>query len=156
MSLLVTSCSGSVEEPIRLQGMVAFPPKDTVRFALPATMHGCSDRQSVLLQGLSPQGNGVLARLRFRDSLTSGLYRITSLGDTVTAPSANAAVRYVLRDVPHAFAFDTGSAQLRRDWTSVGLRVTGSGIENAIRTPARIEFHDVPIATDTVSCGYQP
>ena len=156
MSLLVTSCSGSVEEPIRLQGMVAFPPKDTVRFALPATMHRCSDRRSILLQGLSPQGNGVLARLRFRDSLTSGLYRITALGDTVTTPSANAAVRYVLRDVPHTFAFDTGSAQLRRDGTSVGLRVTGSGIENAIRTPARIEFHDVPIATDTVSCGYQP
>jgi len=156
VSLLVTSCSGSVEEPIRLQGMVAFPPKDTVRFALPATMHRCSDRRSILLQGLSPQGNGVLARLRFRDSLTSGLYRITALGDTVTTPSANAAVRYVLRDVPHTFAFDTGSAQLRRDGTSVGLRVTGSGIENAIRTPARIEFHDVPIATDTVSCGYQP
>jgi hypothetical protein len=136
--------------------MVAFPPKDTVRFALPATMHGCNDHRSVLLEGVSPQGTGVLAHLRFRDSLVSGRYPITSLGDTVTAPSATAAVRYVLHDVPHGFAFDTGSAQLRRDGKRVGVRVTGSGIENSIRTPARIEFHDVPIAYDTVPCSYQP
>ncbi len=154
--MVLTSCSGSAEDPIRVQGMVAFPPKDTVRFALPATMHRCNDRRSVLLQGFHPQGNGVLARLRFRDSLTSGRYPITSLGDTITAPGANAAVRYLLRDVPHQFAFDTGSAQVLRDGNSVGVRVTGSGIENAIRTPARIEFHDVPMANDTVSCNYQP
>lgn len=136
--------------------MVAFPPKDTVRFALPASMDRCSDRRSIILEGLSPQGNGVLAHLRFRDSLTSGSYPITSLGDTVTAPSANAAVRYLLRDAPHQFVFDTGSALLRRDGSNVGVRIIGSGIENAIRTPARIEFHDVPMAKDTVSCNYQP
>jgi hypothetical protein len=154
--LIATSCSGGAEDPIRVQGMVAFPPKDTVHFALPATMHHCTDRRSILLQGFDPQGNGVIARLRFRDSLTSGPYPITSLGDTITAPSANAALRYMLRDVPHEFAFDTGSAQVRRDGSSIGVRVTGSGIENAIRTPARIEFRDVPMANETVSCNYQP
>jgi len=154
--VFATSCSGGAEDPIRVQGMVAFPPKDTVRFALPATMHRCTDRRSILLQGFNPEGNGVLARLRFRDSLTSGPYPITSLGDTITAPSANAALRYMLRDVPHEFAFDTGGAQVRRDGNKLGVRITGSGIENAIRTPARIEFRDVPLATDTMSCNYQP
>jgi hypothetical protein len=153
--LVVTSCSGA-EEPIRLEGMVAFPPKDTVRFALPATLHRCHDLRSIILEGVSPQGSGVLARLRFRDSLTSGSYPITSPGDTVTAPSATAAVRYLLREVTHEFVFDTGSAQLRRDSNRIGVRITGSGIENAIRTPARVEFHDVPITNDSVSCHYQP
>jgi hypothetical protein len=152
----LSACSGNAEEPIRVQGMIAFPPKDTVRFALPATMHGCTDRHSVILEGLSPEGTGVLVRLRFRDSLVSGTYPITALGDTVTAPGANAAVRYLLHDVTHQMVFDTGSAQVRRAGDRVDTRVTGAGLENAIRTPARVEFHDVPVAgtRDTVPCNY--
>jgi hypothetical protein len=136
--------------------MVAFPPKDTVRFALPATMHGCGDRRSVILEALSPQGPGVLLHLRFKDSLTSGAYPITSVGDTVTTPSATAAVRYLLHEVTHQLVFDSGSAQVRRAGNKLDTRVVGSGIENSIRTPSRVEFHDVPVASDTVSCSYQP
>jgi len=50
---------------------------------------------------------------------------------------------------------DTGSVIVRREDAS-GARIVGSGLENAIRTPARIEYRDVPLRADTVTCGYEP
>lgn len=113
----------------------------------------------MLLEAVSPEGSGVLVRLRYRDSLVAATYRIIVPRDTTT-PGAMVAVRYLLRDVAHAFFFDTGTVQLRREGRGARIsgRIVGSGIENAIRTPTRIEYHDVPLArpTDTVSCVAQP
>ena len=115
----------------------------------------------MLLEAASHEGSGVLVRLRYRDGLVTATYRIIVPGDTTT-PGATVAVRYLLRDVAHAFFFDTGTVQLRREGgrggAKVSGRIEGSGIENAIRTPTRIEYHDVPLArpTDTVFCVAQP
>ncbi|PYO87931.1 MAG: hypothetical protein DMD66_08900 [Gemmatimonadetes bacterium] len=115
----------------------------------------------MLLEAVSPEGSGVLVRLRYRDSLVTATYRIIVPRDTTT-PGATVAVRYLLRDMAHAFFFDTGTVQLRREGgrggAKVSGRIEGSGIENAIRTPTRIEYHDVPVArpTDTVFCVAQP
>jgi len=104
---------------------------------------------------VSPEGSGVLMRLHYRDSLVTASYPIVIPGDTTT-PGAMVAVRYLLRDVGHAFFFDTGSVQVRREGATIGGQIQGSGIENAIRTPTRIEYHDVPLPlpSDSVSCAY--
>ena len=117
----------------------------------------------MLLEAVSPEGTGVLVRLRYRDSVVTAAYRIIVPRDTTT-PGATVAVRYLLRDMAHAFFFDTGTVQLRREGgkgggsAKISGRIEGSGIENAIRTPTRIEYHDVPLArpTDTVFCVAQP
>jgi hypothetical protein len=113
----------------------------------------------MLLEAVSPEGSGVLVRLRYRDSLVTATYPIIVPRDTTT-PGATVAVRYLLRDVAHAFFFDSGTVQLRREGgrAKISGRIEGSGIENAIRTPTRIEYHDVPLArpTDTVFCVAQP
>lgn len=99
----------------------------------------------------------MLVRLHFRDSLVSGSYPLVAPGDTA-APGAVVAVRYLLRDASHGFFFDTGAVQVRRDGGTVAGQIHGSGLETGIRTPTRIEYRDVPLplATDTVACGFQP
>lgn len=156
--LLLTACASRDDEPLRLEATVAFPPRDTVRFALPATTHRCSDGRSLLVDAVSPQGRGVLVRLHYGDSLVAGDYAVTAPGDSVTVPGAQVAVRYLLREVTHGFAVDSGSVQVRRSVAAISVRIVGSGLENAIRTPTWIDFWDVPLTptADTVPCVYQP
>jgi hypothetical protein len=137
--------------------MVAFPPRDTVRFSLPAATHRCADGRTVLLEAVTPEGSGVLMRLHFRDSLVSGSYPVVAPGDTST-PGAVVAVRYLLREASRQFTFDTGAVQLRLEAGKVAGHIRGSGSETGIRTPTRIDYRDVPLplATDTTSCGFQP
>jgi hypothetical protein len=105
---------------------------------------------------VSPEGSGVLVRLHYRDSLVAATYPVVMPGDT-TAPGAVVTVRYLLHDVGHTFFFDSGAVQVHRQDGKLGGRIQGSGIENAIRTPTRIEYHDVPLParTDTASCAFQ-
>jgi len=157
--LLLVSCDGGgggSRQPLLIDAMVAFPPRDTVRFSLPATTHRCADGRSVLLEAVSPEGSGVLVRLHFRDSLVSGSYPVVAPGDT-TAPGAVVAVRYLLRDVSHGFFFDSGAVQVGVEAGKVAGHIQGSGTETGIHTPTRIAYHDVPVplVTDTVPCGFQ-
>ena len=158
----MTGCHGrdagdDERQPLLLDVTVAFLPRDTVRFSLPATTHRCTDGRTILLEAVSPEGNGVLIRLHSRDSLGAGSYRAVPPGDT-TAPGAVVAVRYLLRDAPHAFLFDSGAVQVRRERDKISGRADGSGSESGIRTPTHIEYRDValPAPTDTVPCPSQP
>jgi len=155
--LVLTCCGGDDAEPLLVDVLVVFPAHDTVRVSLPAAMHRCTSAGSVLLEGVTPEGSGVLMRLHYRDSLVTATYPIVVPADTTTT-GATVAVRYLLRDAGHAFFFDSGSVELRRDGATIGGRIQGSGIETGIRTPARIDYHDVslPRPSDTVSCAYQP
>jgi len=119
-------------------------------------MYRCAGESSVLLESANPEGSGVLLRVRYRDSLVSGSYPVAAPGDTAAVPAAVVAVRYLIRETPHAFVLDSGTVHVQREDDKLGARIEGSGLENAIRTPARIEYHDVPLRADTVTCGYQP
>jgi hypothetical protein len=157
--LLLVCCNGGDEQPLLLHAMVAFPPRDTILLDLPAAARLCSDRwgkRSLLLESLSPEGSGVLLRLRYRDSLTSDSFPIVLPGDTATVPAAVVAIRYFIRDTPHGYVLDSGSVQVRREGDTIAARGDGVGIQNAIRMPARFEYRDVPIGTDRVACEYQP
>lgn len=156
--MLLTACNSPADEPLRLEVTVAFPPRDTIRFALPAATRRCTDGRSLLLEGVSPQGTGVLVRLHHGDSLIAGPYTITAPGDSITVPGAQVAVRYLIREVPHGFAIDSGSVQVERRGDAITTHIVGSGIENAIRQHAWVDFRDLPSAppTDTVPCRYAP
>jgi hypothetical protein len=159
--LLLAGCGGpdsAVQQPLLLDATVVFPPRDTVRFAVPATTRRCSEPKTLLLEAITPEGSGVLLRLHYRDSLRSAAYRVVPPGDTTT-PAAVVAVRYMLRESTHGFSFDSGSVQVTRTGDKISGQMEGSGIENAIRTRTRITYRDVPMpaATDTnVSCAFQP
>jgi hypothetical protein len=111
----------------------------------------------MLLEAVIPEGSGVLVLLHFRDSLVSASYPVVVPGDTAT-PGAVVTVRYLLRDVSHGFVFDSGAVQVRRAGDKVSGRADGTGVENAIRTPTHIEYHDValPARTDTMPCSFVP
>src|SRR5258706_7913229 len=137
--LLVMGCDGAgggSRQPLLLDAMVAFPPRDTVRFSLPATTHRCADGRTVLLEAVNPEGSGVLVRLHFRDSLVSGSYPVLAPGDTTT-PGAVVAVRYLLRDASHGFYFDTGAVQVRleagKDSGEIQQAGQGTGRDAATR-----------------------
>jgi hypothetical protein len=156
--ILLVACGSREDEPLRVQVTIAFPPRDTIRFALPATTHRCTGGQSLLLEAISPQGRGVLVRLNFADSLIVGPYPITAPGDSITVPGAQVAVRYLNREVAHGFTIDSGSVEVQRTGGTITTHIKGTGLENAIRTPTWIDFQEVPLApaTDTVTCRYEP
>lgn len=159
--VLLASCGrrdDDDQQPRLLDATVAFPPHDTVRFSVPAITHRCTEPRTLLIEAVGPEGSGVLVRLHYPDSLGSVSYRAVPPGDT-SAPGAVVAVRYLLRESVHGFTFDTGSVQVTRRGDKLGGQMQGSGIENAIRTPTRIVYQDVPMpaAADTnVSCAFQP
>ncbi len=144
------------EQPLLLQAMVAFPPQDTILLDLPATTRPCGDGRSLVFEALSPEGSGVLLRLRYSGSLIPDSLPIVVPGDTAAVPAATVAIRYFVHDTPHGYALDSGSVQVRRTGDKIAARAQGTGLENAIRIPARVEFRDVPIGRDTVPCSYQP
>lgn len=156
--MLLVSCTDADEPPLRLHAIVAFPPQDTIVFDLPAATRRCADGRSLLLESLSPEGSGVLLRLRYRDSLRSDSFPIVVPDDTSAVPAAVVAIRYFIRDAPHGYVLDSGSVQVRREGNTIQARGEGKGTENAIRVGARVEFRDVPLplAADTVPCHYQP
>lgn len=146
------------QQPRVLDAAVVFPPHDTVRFSASATTYRCTDPRTLLLEAINPDGNGVLVRLHYRDSLVSQSYRIVPPTDT-SSGGAVVAVRYLLRETPRQFAFDSGTVQFARAGSKIGGQIRGSGVENAIRTPSHIAYHDValPAASDTTtSCAFQP
>ena len=153
--VLLTGCHRG-DQPPSLDATVAFPPRDTVRFSLAATTHRCTDGRTILLEAVSPDGNGALIRFHFRDSLGTASYPVVAPGDT-TASRAVVAVRYLLRETPHAFFFDSGGVQIRRERDKISGRASGTGVESGIRTPTHIEYHDVslPARTDTVPCQFE-
>ncbi|PYP56774.1 MAG: hypothetical protein DMD40_10035 [Gemmatimonadetes bacterium] len=146
-----------MQQPLLLDATVAFPPRDTAHFSVAATTHRCTDGRTILVEAMSPEGNGVLLRLHYRDSLVTGSYPVVTPGDSTTA-GAVVVVRYLLRDTPHAFFFDSGAVQVRRarGGDKISGSADGSGTENGIRTPTRILYHDValPAHTDTVPCTF--
>lgn len=157
--------SGGDDAPLRLRATVVHPPPssavppDTIRFAVPAVAHRCGDGRSLLLEGAGERGNGVLVLLRFGDSLAPGVFPLTALGDSQTPRGAAVAVRYMVRDVAHGFALDSGAVELlesRGGRDSVAARVGGAGLENAVRATLEAEYTAVPVAADTVSCRYRP
>jgi hypothetical protein len=152
----MTGCHGP-DQPPSLDVIVAFPPRDTIRFSLPARTHRCTDGRTILLEGIIPEGNGVLIRFHFRDSLVTASYPVV-VPDDPTTPGAVVAVRYLLRETPRAFFFDSGAVQVRRERTKISGRADGTGSESGIRTPTHIEYHDVSLPTrpDTVPCNFQP
>src|SRR5258705_13550610 len=151
--LLVMGCDGAgggSRQPLLLDAMVAFPPRDTVRFSLPATTHRCADGRTVLLEAVNPEGSGVLARLHFRDSLVSGSYPVLAPGDTTT-PGAVVAVRYLLRDASHGFFFDTGAVQVRLEAGRVARHIPRARTGNGHSTTTRLGYPDGPTPPSTHS-----
>src|SRR5437773_1268061 len=134
--VLLTCChgrdDGAPAQPRLLDATVGFPPRDTARFSLPASMHRCTDGRTMLLEAVSPEGNGVLLRLHFRDTLVAAAYPVVAPGDT-TSPAAVVAVRYLLRDAARAFFFDSGAVQVRRERPPRQRGSGGAGVRTAAR-----------------------
>lgn len=154
--LLLPACGpGEPDEaPVRLDATIAFPPNDTILLSLPARTVWCRDGHSLLIESLSPEGSGLLVRLRYRDSLTSDSFPIVIPEDTAATPAAVVGVRFFLHDVPHGYALDSGRVLVQRDGPQIRVTGAGKGVESAIRIRAELASREVPIGTDTVPCDF--
>ena len=141
---------------LRLDATIAFPPKDTFQFSLPATTAWCKNGRSLLVESLNPEGSGVLLRLRYRDSLTSDSFPILMPGDTSAATGAVVALRFFQHDTPRSYTLDSGRVYLRRTGDAIRVSGIGVGVESAIRIRAQIVSRDIPIGPDSVSCNHTP
>lgn len=142
---------------MRLRVTITRLPKDTAQFALPVTAYHCTGGRALLLQATAPEGDGVLVRLHYGDSLTTGVYPIVTPGDTGTR-GAMVALRYVLRDAARSFWLDSGTVNLTRTAPALDASIAGAGIDAAFRASSMIEINDVPapLPADTVQCRYEP
>lgn len=155
---LLAACGGSGQEPVVLHATIIRPPRDTTRFALPATFRRCPGNRALLIEAIAPRGDGVLTLLRYGDSLASKTYSIVNPTDT--ALGAAVGIRYLIRDIPHMLMLDTGTAAVTWKGNRLTARVQGSGIENAVRTRATIDYADVAEArgaaaapADSLACA---
>jgi len=155
------ACRGGgtgVDEPARLRATLLPPHSDTLRFAVPATAHHCTDGRALLLEAADQRGNGMLALLRYGDSLRSGPVPLIALGDSLTARGANVAVRYMKTDVAYGISLDSGSVEVTATGDVIAAHVRGSGLEGGVRVAVDAVYAGVPrpAAADTVPCRYQP
>jgi hypothetical protein len=155
--VLFAGCKDSDDqEPVNGQAMVVRPPQDTTRFTVPASARRCHDGRSLLIEAASRGGSGILLRVKYEDSLTSGTYPVLWPDDTASRRGATVAVRYVVREVASSFVLDSGTVDVQHSGNTLGAHVVGRGVENAIRMFATADLRAVPLRADTVSCRYQP
>ena len=88
--------------------------------------------------------------LRYGDSLASRTYSIINSTDTLALGGA-VGIRYLVRDIPHMLTLDTGSVAVTWKGDRLTARVQGSGIENAVRTRAMIDYADVAASNEAVT-----
>ncbi|HEV2750437.1 MAG TPA: hypothetical protein VGV12_07940 [Gemmatimonadales bacterium] len=143
-----------------VRALVIRAPKDTVHFTAPALASQCvgGSGHGVLLRG-SSGGNGAIVWLRTADSLApGGTWPLLQRGDTVSARGATVGVRFMLGDIAHGVALDSGDVTVSAVHPAVTLTVRGAGLAVAAagRVTAEVAFEAVPIGTDTVSCRAHP
>jgi hypothetical protein len=154
--LAAASCRPVADETlVRVHATIIRPPKDTTRLGLPGESRRCIGGHAQVLEALSTSGEGILVRLRYRDSLTSGAYPFRAPGDS-PAPGAVAAIRYQVGGVPHTVLLDSGSFDVERSGRSLTARTQASGLENAVRLHATVEFRDVAERADSIACRDLP
>jgi len=157
MGGLLAGCGRGDQQAVQLRALVTRPPRDTARVTLPATFRRCPDKRSILIEAITPRGDGVLTLLRYGDTLASKTYSIINPTDQ-SALGAAIAIRYMVRDLPHLLALDSGSVALTLANNRISARAEGSGIENAVRTRATIDYTDVTEGApgDSASCAPVP
>jgi hypothetical protein len=111
----------------------------------------------LVVRGASGQ-SGVIVWLRYPDSLTSGAWPLVQRGDTVAARGAIVGARFLVTDLAHGVAIDSGAVRVTRAGRELTIVVRGSGLEamGASRAGLEATFNAVPIGDDTVTCRAEP
>lgn len=111
----------------------------------------------LVVQGAAGQ-SGVIVWLRYRDSLTSGAWPLVQRGDTVAARGAVVGARFLVTDLAHGVALDSGGVRVSKTGRDLTIVVRGSGLEalGASRAGLEATFDAVPLGEDTVMCRAEP
>lgn len=161
MAALSVACGGAPAHQTAavVRALVTRPPKDTVRFTAPAIASQCvgGTGRGLLVRG-SIGGNGAILWLRTPDTLAAGTWPLLQRGDTVSPRGATVGVRFMVGDVAHGVALDSGEVTVSVLRPAVTLVARGAGLAVAAagRVAAEVAFDAVPVGADTVSCRSQP
>ena len=153
------ACGSRGPPAARLRARITRPPRDTLRFATPATADRCgrAGRGGLLLQG-TERGNGVLIYVRSSDSIASGEFPLLARADSTTGRGAVVAARFMVGDVAHGVTLDSGTVSVTRAGDALAASARGSGGEVAgtARVTLDASFESVRIGADTPPCVMQP
>jgi hypothetical protein len=134
-------------------------PKDTVQFTVPATASRCARGGGVVLQG-SSGASGAIVWLRTPDSVVSAPpprsppWPLLQRGDTVSPRGVTVAVRFLLNEIAHGVAMDSGTVAVTRTANALTVRASGSGLEASIgKVALDVSFDAVRLGSDTASCA---
>ena len=163
LGFAAAACRREPDVPAWLRVRVTRPPKDTVVFEAAASARRCGPPPpgsgGLVLQGASG-GNGALLWLRFppSDSLASGEWPMLQRADTGARRGAVVGVRFMLGEVAHGAALDSGAVSLTRAGQRLSVRARGVGLEvaGAGRVAVDASFEAVPLGDDTVPCHPTP
>lgn len=161
MATLSVACGSAPphQKAAVVRALVIRPPKDTVRFTAPAIASQCvgGAGHGLLLRG-SSGGNGAILWLRTPDTVAVGTRPLLQSGDTVSPRGATVGIRFMVGDVAHGVALDSGEVTVTALRPSVTLMVHGAGlaVSAAGRVTAEVAFDGVPVGADTVSCRSRP
>ena len=123
---------------------------------MPAVARRCTDGRSLLLEGINLEGKGVMVLLRYGDTLTAGSYSLLTPGDSVADRGAAVAVRFLTGSQEYGLAIDSGTVTLALDGRgALDARVSGWGIQNAVRIGLEAAYEGLPVSADTVPCHFQ-
>ncbi len=150
------ACGSAAEPEGRVRALVTRPPKDTVRFTAPARASRCGAARGLLLQGATG-GNGVMVWLRSRDSVASGPWPLLQRGDTASPRGATVGARFMVGDVAHGVALDSGTVAVGRTAGAISVTASGAGMEGTVgRVTVEASFDAVFVGPDTVPCAPWP
>lgn len=161
MAALSVACGSAPphQKAAVVRALVIRPPKDTVRFTVPAIASQCvgGTAHGLLLRG-SSGGNGAILWLRTPDTVAAGSWPLLQRGDTVSPRGATVGVRFMVGDVALGVALDSGEVTVTVLRPAVTLVVRGAGlaVSAAGRVTAEVAFDGVPVGADTVSCRSRP
>lgn len=91
--------------------------------------------------------------LRTPDSLAAGTWQLLQRGDTASRRGATVGARFMVGDVAHGVALDSGTVAVGRTGGAFSVTASGTGLEGAAgRVTVEASFEAVPVGPDTVSC----
>jgi hypothetical protein len=91
--------------------------------------------------------------LRTPDSLMAGTWQLLQRGDTVSPRGATVGARFIVGDVAHGVALDSGTVAVGRADGAFSVTASGTGFEvGAGRVALEASFEAVPVGPDTVPC----
>jgi hypothetical protein len=152
---VAAACGGAQGGTIRVT--IERPQLDAVELELAGAAKPCASGGGRMLTGTNGL-QGMLVWIVTEGGPDSVAFPINRGADSVPVPHARVSLRYLIGDVAHAIALDSGTVEVRPErqgGITVGGSVVGSGFDSGenLRPLVRATFQGIRVLPDSATCG---